>query len=478
MNGCKLWHIGLVTALGSLAACIEEQTTCEQRPAECIGHPTATRDLGDVASFYKSFASDEEAAAFYTELDRQLIAGALGRTPVAPIDLADPRYDELRSVASALSAAFKQVYPALSVLPAPRVVLLPVSEVNAAAVAASPLSDNKLPNLFFVNEGLLDSFEQMDEAQARQILTGLIGHELTHLYMRHADVTIRQQVIQAYEQDPGKDEAFGFDAAFPPKFPERTAQISLYQTLSTQIGPLAGDDFSGIRFGQGINAALIDLLVRRKADGAACAEANSALEAWLKFEREVGGPISVLGEVIAPSTEQVDKGKPLSDALVKSARACLAGEAPRYVESLNAVFPAADPVATAANFEQQGLKERYLAPDNNLDRLLALFGWFGELREQVVDGIDLATTRMYCPEEEADDVAMMLEHVLPTKFRSPLAGGGIESLFRVLTELTPACEAALTADVVPEYSLWSDHHSTCYRIFHARRMKSLLAAQR
>ena len=460
-----------------LFGCIDKSTPCEEHPANCIDHPTITRDLGDVESFYKSFESDEEAATFYAQVDEQVVAAILGRQPVVPLDFSDARYGKLNDIAAEVHGVFTSLYPALSVLPPPRIVILPVAEPNAAAVMATELSEQKLPNLFFVNEGMLERLDALAEGERDPAYAGLIAHELAHLYMRHGTTEVLDQITQAYFQDPAEDEALGYQQAFPGQHPELSAKIRNYQAAAQKFGMHSGEEFSGLRPGPTVNSMLLELMEPYEGGPGDCAAAYDATDAWVTFVNDTTAPSSVLGEVIPFTAAQTEEGIALSTELLELARSCLRGEPPRYLETAAASYglpPTMENLELVRQSFPPEFEQIYLSADNNIDRMLALASVFIDDLESMGAELD-PTMRLYMKEEEADDVAMMIETELSARYQSTQAGGSIESLFRgPNSELPDTCEDSLAMDKAPEYNLWNDHHSTCYRIFHARRIKRVL----
>jgi hypothetical protein len=81
--------------------------------------------------------------------------------------------------------------------------------------------------------------------------------------------------------------------------------------------------------------------------------------------------------------------------------------------------------------------------------------------------LDPIYTRIHTKEDEADAVATLVEHRLKSSQSRPRVF--IEQLFRSLGGINAACEQNLKTLTMPEYGLFDDHHTSCYRAYSSRR---------
>ena len=434
----------------------------------CVVHPTLTRDLGAVSSFYKTFATDQEASDFYTILDREVMAGALGRSPVKAISLDDPRYISLRADMAKIKAVYDQLYPDLAVLPIPHVLILPVSVPNAAALPATPLSEGLIPNIFFVNEGLLNLFSGKPPELTNSARIGLISHELAHMYFRHSDPQISETVTQAYIQAADRPEGFSFIEAFKNPNPELTSAVRSYQSTTYRIGPLSSQDTNGLPFGPGVNNTLIQSIDKRVEKNSQCALAQTASRKWIQFVDEATTPIALTGELIPLTDQQKALGGTLSAAVVSAGRSCFESSHEVSVfEAAGYLLGIPEDVAKQILAGSE-IESIYNSEANSMDSILALFKSVESDRDKSAAQLDFKYTRIYTKEDEADAVATLVEHKLNASQSSKRVF--IEQLFRSLGGINSRCEESLKTMTMPEYGLYDDHHSSCYRAYSAKRL--------
>jgi hypothetical protein len=403
---------------------------------------------------YKVFASDDEAFAWATGFEAGL-ATARGTAPRAFVARTDPRYAQARAVVGALWQGFDKLYPqVVAGLPAPVTILVEDSNVNAYAVFDPTLG--QIPLAFFIQTAALGgSATPLTPAE----LHGLIGHELTHLVMAHVYPGVAN--ARAIHYRVAGDETLGF---LQEDDPQVKAAIEAWTDEADVVGDFPEAALHGVPFipsllGQVLTSALHGQLAQTPV-AAACTEAGAALGAILDLRNRTFDFANLTWPLDDATRAKLDGA---SAHFVDAATECFSA-GPTMVEAMARAL-GIDP-ATAQMILARDPDAAAVASATNVAVAITTitknkYAHLAALRVET----DYSALRVRTDEEEADDNAMWVTHLIGQDSR------GIGDFLLSHAIETPAartaCQAMLQKGTVPGYGFLSDpHHGTCYRVFH------------
>jgi hypothetical protein len=415
---------------------------------------------------FKQFASRDEAFTWAAGFE-QLYAAATGIAPRKIIPHSDPRYAQAEQLVAQAWTGYGRLYPdVIHDLPAPYVVLLEDATVNAYAVYDDRL--HAMPLAFFIQTAAFTP-PPGTPAPTPSALLGLVSHELAHLVLLHQYPGVNESRNIHYRLAVGSEE-LGFlqedDATLKAPYDD-------WKALAAWVGDYPLVELNGVpAFAQGhlfdlFKAAIVSKITADSTTPA-CAQAASERQA-------LSADVSATFDKVNMTWPLDDAGRTqlsqLSGAFVRDATACFA-QGPTFAQ-LVATASGEDPAAVAAHLAHDPDLGPVKDNPNAMAALLTVASTkMAALRELAAHN-DYATLRVRTFEEEADDNAMWVPHLIGQDSK-----GIGEFLTSVLTSQggdLARCEALIQAGTAPGYGPFSDpHHATCYRIFHVGLFNQLI----
>ncbi len=385
---------------------------------------------------FVTFANDLDAGAW-----------ASTRIGTAFLSRTDPRFVRARELTDRAWEMFKAEVP-VGGLANHRVGLAVMDDPSINAYTMADGAPGKVGMSIQLNRGLVESALTDDE------IIGVILHELTHVVRIHALTDVQYAVRKfyfAYDGEPIGAMQNDSKVARASGSAWRTQAVMTGIVSDPAYGDLPIDGNLGNLFGQYTSSvqsrlpACIDVVNRM-----------TSFRSRLAFSR-------VDGSLPFPPPRQTEAA-----ALMAELTACVAADPLTLRELVAALGPA---WVQYLQLELHAV-EKALLDGPALQSILAII----HLRRATLRRIELAfsarTTapwtalRYYSIEEEADDYAV---HIALTHQLS--AAGVGATMFAVLGDQRPACEALLATSVVPYgLDLLDEHHAACWRIDHARKV--------
>lgn len=388
---------------------------------------------------------------FATDLDAG--SWAQVRIGTAPLSVIDPRYVRARALTDRAWAMFQAEVP-VGGLASHRVGLAVMDDPSINAYVMADGAPGKVGMSIQLNRGLLDSPLTDDD------VLGVILHELTHVVRLHALTDVAYLTRKFYVAHDG--EPVG---ALEPEHAKARAAGNAWRTQAVVTGivsdPLYGDlpldGNLGNLFGQYTGSVQSRLPACN-----ATVNRMQALRARLAFSR-LDGTLPFTPARQAEASAAMDELRTCVAADPFTLRQLVAALGPAWAEYLALELTPA---------------ERPLLDGRALDSILALIHG----RRARLHLLELAFTarttapwtalRYFSVEDEADDYSIRIG------LAHGVSGLGVTAtMFAVLGDLAPACEALLAAGNVPfGADLLDEHHAACWRIDHARRLAAVTQA--
>jgi hypothetical protein len=420
---------------------------------------------------YHVFASQDEAVAWFEAFDVAKSADE-GRPADKVVPHDDTRYASLEGDIASLWLAFQRLFPrdTQDLDGPPRVLLIERTDVNAYAAFDEALTCRPggpagcAPHAFIVHTA---SLGMGHPATTIDPLPGLLAHELSHHVLKHTWPGVADKVKKYYAASawPRLGAPAGDDAAL-------RATGEKWIDFAKVAGPFPVDELHGLPWlgTQPLFAGtLTELVSQAKASGGSgCADVAAAAKDLDAFVPSV---VDVADQALLVDGERGKKLDMLSSALVGKLEPCLASVHDSLYDVIaQQTSGVLTPKAVEGAFSSA---ERSVvdAAHTPFDALLAVT----EKTYQEMRAIDTSGVRFYSIEEEADEVGI---HAL---FRSGRDARSLATFFGYVfldDASRGACDARIAKNTEPPFGILSDeHHATCWRIDHARRLVRYLSGQ-
>ncbi|MBL0216191.1 MAG: M48 family metalloprotease [Myxococcales bacterium] len=444
--------VSLGFALAWLAACGDNEFTVpDAAPAD--GAPVDAVCAGDPR--YGNGSCQLDLACGVPDIDcfvlfpTDLDAGSWAqiRIGTSPLDVSQPTYLRGRALLDRAWAMFQDEV-AVGGLADHRVGLAVMDDMSINAYVLPDGAPGKVGMSVQVNRGLLES--SLNDEQ----VIGVLLHELTHVVRLHALTDVAYLTRRFYVAHDGEPRG-----AVEPEHAKARAAGNAWRTQAVVTGivsdPLYGDlpidGNLGNLFGQYTGSVQTRLPACN-----ATVNRMQALRASLAFSRLDG----TVPFTPARQTEAI--------AAMDELRTCVAGDPFTLRQLVTALGPAWNEYLALELSPAE--KARFDEPA--LDAILGLIRGRRARMHLLEQAFSARTTapwtalRYFSIEEEADDYAVRIgmTHGLTDL-------GVTATMFLVLGDLQPACEALLATGNVPYgLDLLDEHHAPCWRIDHARRL--------
>lgn len=398
---------------------------------------------------YRSFASDTEAAAWWTTT--QTAAGQ--SFPVLPTS--DPRFAPVRDALDRGWDAFKANRPVGKLADLRPALVIVDKPLEFGAFVYGDQKANQQPFVVMVETAVLGPGGGGDP------MLGVMMHELQHAVGLHklGDVSAR---LRTYYVAPVDGEPAGRDQVDDPA---ARAPGEAWRAAAAQVGPYSDAELGGLPFAGGLFQMLSS--VAASAVQGHPAECTDVVQQLAALQAAVTGTRDPLDDSIttdlAPLAPQID------GALTAMRDQCLA-DFPYDVIAVGASIAQVTPQQFEAALDPHDVA--LVKGKHFIDGLTALVGDRRAAMRDAEAGFVTATgqpwtqLRYFSYEEDADDVSAM---VMAAAHRAPT---GMAAFLRsVLGDPAgPLCDARV-ADGLPGYGvdLTDEHHATCWRIAHVQR---------
>lgn len=417
-----------------------------------------------VVKGFTIFDSDSQAKDWYSSY-RSVLSLALGGEAGDVIDFADKRYVVLNEMIAKLWPAFQKLYPdEVEGVSAPTVLILQNTTPNAFAT----YDRNKKidPNVFFVLSGLIEG-----DFDNREAVMGVLSHELSHHALHHSVPGVSSKIDKYYVAD--SREPLGALQKNDVKIKDL---VGNWIEAATLIGPFSLPEMRGMpipSFGYPHLFTLTKSLAAPHADRDACSKMNDA----------ASDAVSIIGKGLNIATQELNisdaselkKLDAIRDHYNKQLADCLHGETKTVLDAMTSLFG----ITESQAFEGSALTEKERAmmkvSGNTAEALIAFSNRMSDKKTELNRQTDISKVRIYTIEEQADDAAVEILLAI---------GESSEPLIKFFKSAIPSsqigsCLSAIDEGKVPGYGVLSDkHHSTCYRIFHAKQIESHLLARK
>ncbi len=391
---------------------------------------------------FVTFANDLDAGSWATT-----------RIGTAFLSRDDPRFIRARQLTDRAWQMFQADVP-VGGLAKFRVGLAVMDDPSINAYTMADGAPGKVGMSIQINRGLIESTLTDDE------VIGVILHELTHVVRLHALTDVAYAVRKFYLAYDG--EPVG---AVQPEYKVARAAGSAWRTQAVMTGILADPAYGELPIDGNLGNLFGQFTSSVQSRLPTCIDVVNRMTNFrsrLAFSR-LDGSLP-----FAPARQDE------ASALMTELETCVAADPFTLRQLAETLGPA------WAQYLQLELStaEKALLDGRALDSILAIV----HRRRATLHRIEIAFTarttapwaalRYYSIEDEADDYSI---HIGTTHQLSAIGVGA--TMFAVLGDQRPACEALLATGTVPYgLDLLDEHHAACWRIDHARRITALLHA--
>ncbi|MBY0314791.1 MAG: M48 family metalloprotease [Bdellovibrionales bacterium] len=413
----------------------------------------------DPQSTHEQFTSSQAALDWTQKVSSTLIAN-LQAKKFDVLPLSDDRYGTLQEYVDQLWLAFQTLFPKYTQgLNTPPVVLVD-SEVMNAFVPKYILKDNKIAHTIVVFTALLD---QAGGVSQKNLLTGVLAHELAHSVFRHALDEYQQHVTKFYDAQVSQ---IGYEV---PNDALLNASLGEWKTGASFVGDFTNEEFKNLpsqgvakpilmRVWTEINSGEFDL-------SQSCWDARDAMDIWLSYQRfsDFASQYSLL---------DVDKNAlaSASESVLTASDACLQGKSPHFLETLSKTLGV--PKETLAlNPGIAEMDQTFSAAPSVTSGLQAIVAPVRQSMREVEARYNFASLGYFTHEEHADDVSVIVHRYLNWNFSS------LPDFFKMLMppKDLERCNALIAKQKTPPTGSFSDpHRATCFRIDHLYKLNSLI----
>jgi hypothetical protein len=415
------------------------------------------KDKGGVEETHKLFPGSSEAV-LWAEQVASRIALSFGAKKFTVLPVSDPRYPILQAQIHDLWLAFVDLFPEETKgLNEPPVVLID-SEVVNAFVPKYLLEEKKIAHTVVVLTSLLDAAGGADK---RELLSGVIAHEIAHSVFRHVLSSYQVKINRFYNSDENR---LGFKAASSPAL---DAEMEKWKQAAILIGDLTKSELKNLpSYGMAKpltlrvwNQLSLDLFD----SSSACWLARDSFSVWSSYQRSSDFYSSF-------SIRSVDLGalSLTSDELETNTRTCLNGKKANFIALLSKVIGI--PAEVLENMPD--LRELANTFANAPDSVTGFQNIVEPIRKDMVEienRHDMEKIGLFTYEEHADDISLIVHRKLGWK---PTA---LSDFFRMFmgAEDVKRCDSIVATGILPPGGSFSDpHRATCYRIAHLQDLEA------
>ena len=417
-----------------------------------------------VVKGFTIFDNDSQAKEWY-ETYRSTLSLALGGDTGDVIDFGDKRYVVLNEMIAKLWPAFQKLNPEeVGGVPAPIVLLLQNTTPNAFATYDRIKKID--PNVFFVLSSLIEG-----DFDNRDAVLGVISHELSHHALHHSVPGVSSKIDKYYVADSG--EPLGALQNNDPKIKDLVAN---WIEAATLIGPFSLPEMRGMpvpSFGYPHLYTLTKSLAGSHTDRDACSKMTDATNDALSII--VKGLNIATQELTISDVSELEKLGAARDNYNKQLADCLHGDTKTVLDAMTSLFGITESQAFDGSFLTEKERNLMKMSGNTAEALIAFSNSLSDKKAELNSQTDISKVRNYTIEEQADDTAVEVLLAI---------GESSEPLIKFFKSAIPSsqigsCLSVIDDGKVPGYGVLSDkHHSTCYRIFHAKQIESHLLTRK
>lgn len=371
---------------------------------------------------------------------------------------ADARYDRIQSQISIAWKGFQALYPNLVAadVPPPQLMIYDVPEADGHA-AGYDLQEKLTPLYFVASTGLLSFDVSEDES------LGFVIHELAHLVFQHSTPGEKEKIEKCYRVTNSLEPLGETQIADSVV----TQYVREWTRLSGLMGPYALPELKGLPVGWLRTGYLSSTLSNELSSAAQkettpglCKEAQDAYARFLEQYNAIVSPRDY--SLLAPSTAERMQLAQSVQSTQEKIRACLNGPTP----DLTTWWPVEGDFAASD-------RQIFAAQPTLAQAIEALTQAKQSEMSQLESSYTVSSLRCYTVEEQADDVSVRILYHMGRQ--DPAAIGEMILKAMLSKDEQKACRELIQSGAVPHYGILADdHHSPCYRLYHARAFLSFL----
>lgn len=412
-------------------------------------------EIGTADGDYLTFASRAEAEAWFAAY-RPKIEGLFGPGAGPAVAAEDPQTQRIdRLVAKHWPTIVRRFGVRI---PQPYALVVPSTITNAFSLY--DVEQAKAADVIVMLSKLMDTLDD-DHLEA------VVVHELGHLVMKNVIPAYARSLLRHYET--GDVETLGYladdDAA-------ARSTIEAYVHDGFLAGYVAPPELSDVPLGN--LAAFLALTASQHPENPDCAAVAAAFNTMTRVLWQASTPAKELDLGDAQRTELTAA---VDDIHAKAASCVHPTPEIDLAHAMAEIFH-----TLGAGTARQGLAwyASQLSPEDQAiavgkDALTGTYDVTSAVRARVravTTSPSFVHLRQFTNEEQADDFAMTILHA---DGLDPVRMGDAMML-QAPQPYRDACGAVLASGAVPAYGIQEAHHTTCYRLFHARAFKAHLEA--
>ena len=437
-----------------------DSTDAPEKPRE-MPLPKANWTKSSNLAHYKIFEKHDDALAWFNTWKASPVGVAHGDSKIDVISLEDARYETVEKEVAAVWGVFRKLFPnETEGLTAPPFVVL-IDKPGAEAFAVYDRTLEVSPHAFMVGTGLLT--DDNGKATSRAALHGLIAHELAHHVLKHQWPGVGDKVARHYSAKNAVGAKFGFEQTDDAATRKTVTAVT---NLQGWIGKVTAPELSGVPLSGG---TLMYIMAAMHKTAAAvlpskCEPATAALKAASVSFQDSFDPVT---QTFDPTPAKREELARLTSEFIRLEPACAAGSTKSFYE-----LGGEAKGTTAAEFKSSLTQGQIDLIERSKTPFETIVTW-------TKSGIDATAKfptdlRFYSTEEEADDVAV---NVLFETKDDPQAFHAMLVREIGTAEQEVACTRLAEKSEPPYGSLSDDHHSPCWRTWHAAELTQYLSGK-
>ena len=416
----------------------------------------------EVIKGYTIFETEGQLAEWY-EGYRPTLSAMEGADTGEMIKMSprENRYLEINRMIAELWTAYQELYAEqVQGVPPPKAILL--QNKKKSAFATYDRSKKLAPNAIFIYSGVIEgNFKNKDA------VLGVIAHELAHHVLQHLVPGVSEKIKKYYIAN--SKEPIG--ARESPNQQIKTNTESWLEAAQ-MVGPYSVPELKGIpvpTIGTPFLKIMAQMLAEKYTDREACKKMKTA----------IGAAEEVISKKMDGATQEMQRPGPMDALILKAAgqsyneelKVCLAGESLSIIEFLASIqHRSIEDVLKETHLQAEELTA-IKKQGNTSEALIEFANLMSSRIEKLNKMHDFSKVRIYGTEDQADDTAIEVLIKL-NKSSSPLIQF-FES--QIPDAQLRDCKNTIRLGKTPAYgTLLDEHHSNCFRIYHAGKIEEFL----
>ena len=384
----------------------------------------------------------------------------------------DARYALLDQWTNEVWSAYQALFPAQTAgLPIPPVVLLETKTINAFVTGTD--EGKQIGHAIFVFTGILDAFSENGQLN-KDMVTGVIAHELAHSVFRHLLNKYRQKINHFYDRTKVGN---GYQSSENAETPTLDKLMRIWMGGARLVGELTMGELENLPSKSLNKAILMEAFNQLQLDSVQpapkCAAAKEAFSNWshqmrysvLNNSIVVTSPDGMAAQT-SPGKEMVLKSFSESTSeLVAKEQNCLANAKISLLDLVEKSFgiPAEQ---LKSNELFKTLDQLFSAGSDPVTGFQAVVSPIRDQMKKIESAVNFDQIEFYSFEEHADEVSALVHAYL---HNSPYALSS--ALMRVLEldskSSASVCAKLLASKAAPVGGSFTDpHRSQCFRVHH------------